>query len=153
CYPSREGLAEYAAYRTEVETAVDELNDKWGRPGWEPVVLETDDDFPRSVAALAIADVVLVNPVRDRLNLVARAQARVSENDAAVVLSTEAGAGDELGREGAIGVTPFDARGTARALHKALGLDSDERRSRHERMRVETLARTPRDWLADQLHN
>jgi trehalose 6-phosphate synthase len=151
CYPSRERLPEYTAYRAEVEAAVDAINERWATPGWEPVVLETDDDFPRSIAALALADVVLVNPVRDGLNLVAKEQALVSERAAALVLSTEAGAWEELGAEGAIGVNPFDVRGTARALHEALSMEERERRRRHEAMRTETLTRTPKDWLADQL--
>jgi trehalose 6-phosphate synthase len=151
CYPSREGLPEYATYRADVETAVADINERWGTSDWEPILLETDDDFPRSIAALALADVVLVNPVRDGLNLVAKEQAIVSERAAALVLSTEAGAWDELGDSGAIGVNPFDVRGTARALHDALSMGADERERRHRAMRDETLARTPRDWLADQL--
>ncbi|MGI8663152.1 MAG: alpha,alpha-trehalose-phosphate synthase (UDP-forming) [Acidimicrobiales bacterium] len=151
CYPSREGLPEYAAYRAEVEAAVVALNERWATPGWEPVVLETDDDFPRAIAALAIADVVLVNPVRDGLNLVAKEQALVSERAAALVLSTEAGAWDELGHQGALGINPFDVRATASALHAALEMDADERRRRHETIKARTLARSPRDWLAEQL--
>ena len=47
-YPSREGLAEYLAYRQEVESLADRINGRYGTDTWKPVVLETSDDFPRS---------------------------------------------------------------------------------------------------------
>ena len=80
-YPSREGLAEYLAYRQEVEGLVARLNEKWATPDWTPIPCKTSDDFPRSVAALQLADVVLVNPIRDGLNLVAMEGVLVSEHD------------------------------------------------------------------------
>ncbi len=84
-----EGLPEYATYfRADVEAAAADINERWGTSDWEPILLETDDDFPRSIAALALADVVLVNPVRDGLNLVAKEQAIVSERCGVLVLST-----------------------------------------------------------------
>ncbi|MEO7555556.1 MAG: trehalose-6-phosphate synthase [Acidimicrobiales bacterium] len=151
CYPSRAGLPAYAAYRRDVEAAVAAINDRWGTPDWVPVLLQTDDDFPRAIATLARADVVLVNPVRDGLNLVAKEQALVSQRAAALVLSTEAGVWDELGSHGALGVNPFDVRGTAAALHAALSMDNDERRRRHAAIKAVVVARSPTDWLADQL--
>ncbi len=71
-YPSREHLPEYAAYRREVEALVSQVNDRWSRPDWVPIVLDTEDNLPRSVAALQRYDVLLVNPIRDGLNLVAK---------------------------------------------------------------------------------
>ena len=71
-YPTRQGLAEYLAYQEEVEATVARINERWGTPGWTPVVLEVEDDYPRSLAALTRYDVLLVNPVRDGLNLVAK---------------------------------------------------------------------------------
>ena len=48
------------------------INERWGTPGWTPIVLEVEDDYPRSLAALTRSDVLLINPVRDGLNLVAK---------------------------------------------------------------------------------
>jgi trehalose 6-phosphate synthase len=67
------------------------------------------------------------------------------------VLSTEAGAYEELGRAGAIGINPFDIGATADALHEALSMADDERRTRHARLHAVVSARTPRDWLREQL--
>ena len=46
-YPTRQGLPEYLAYQNEVESTVERINDRWGTPGWTPIVLEVDDDYPR----------------------------------------------------------------------------------------------------------
>jgi trehalose 6-phosphate synthase len=150
-YPSREGLPEYLSYRQEVEGLARLLNDKWSTRTWTPILFDADDDFPRSVAALRRADVLLVNPIRDGLNLVAKEGVLVSERHCALVLSTEAGVWDELGAAGAIGVNPFDVGATATALHDALSMTDDERVQRHARLRAAAAARAPRDWLADQL--
>ena len=97
-YPTRQGLAEYLAYQDEVETTVARINERWGTPGWTPVVLEVEDDYPRSLAALTRYDVLLVNPVRDGLNLVAKEGPLVNTGDGVLALSREAGAFDRAGR-------------------------------------------------------
>ena len=71
-YPTRQGLPEYLAYQNEVESTVARINQQWATPGWTPIVLEVEDDYQRSLAALSRYDVLLVNPVRDGLNLVAK---------------------------------------------------------------------------------
>ena len=151
CYPSRETLDEYRALHHEVETTAAEINQRFGADDWTPIVLETSDDFPRSVAALRSADVLLVNPIRDGLNLVAYEGTAINEKDAPLLLSREAGAWDELGPAGAIAINPFDVAGTADAMHLALTMDPAERTERAEKVRGVATARTPADWLERQL--
>ena len=93
---SRETLAEYAAYRQEVAQAVERVNRTWATAGWQPVVLDERDDFARSVAGLGRYDVLLVNPLKDGLNLVAKEGPLLNRRDGVVCLSPEAGAYDEL---------------------------------------------------------
>jgi trehalose 6-phosphate synthase len=150
-YPSREGLSEYLAYRQEVEGLVARLNEKWATAEWSPIHMKTSDDYPRSMAALQMADVVLVNPIRDGLNLVAMEGVLASQHASALVLSTEAGAYEQLGDAGAIGINPFDVGATTEALHTALSMSNEEREARHARLRTVVAARTPRDWLREQL--
>ena len=150
CYPSREGVEAYARYRDEVVAAAASVNDRWGTADWQPVLLETDDDYPRSVAALRRYDVLVVNPVRDGLNLVAKEGPLVNEHDGQLVLSTEAGAYDELAGP-ADAIHPFDLVATAAAMGAALDRDGEERRRRAEQLRTLVEQRTPADWLADQL--
>jgi trehalose 6-phosphate synthase len=150
-YPSREGLPEYLAYRQEVEGLVERINARWATPGWTPVLYDAEDDYPRSVAALQRADVLLVNPIRDGLNLVAKEGPLLNRVDGVLALSTEAGAWAELGDAGALRVNPFDVAATARVLHEALSMGADERATRAASLRAAAGARTPKDWLADQL--
>ncbi|HZQ85670.1 MAG TPA: trehalose-6-phosphate synthase [Acidimicrobiales bacterium] len=149
-YPSRETLPGYVAYRREIESMVAEINDRWRRPGWEPIVLDVADDVARSVAALQNNDVLLVNPVRDGLNLVAKEGPLLNARDGVLVLSHEAGAWDELGGA-ALGVHPFDIRATADALAHALSMGPRERARHAAAVRAAAAARTPQDWLDDQL--
>ncbi len=151
-YPSREGLIEYQAYRTEVEGLVRRINDRWRTPDWEPIIYEDTDNYPRSIAALCRYDVLLVNPIRDGFNLVAKEGPLVNQRNGVLALSREAGAWDELGGA-ALEVNPFDIAGTSDVLHTALSMPSDER-DRHARtLRERAGARTPNDWFLDQVRS
>ena len=149
-YPSREGLAEYLAYRQETEGLISRINQTWATPGWTPILYDATDDFPRSVAALRRYDALLVNPVRDGLNLVAKEGPLVNERDGVLLLSRESGAWAELGGA-AVGLNPFDVGATAEALHTALSMDDADRKVLAGKVRAVAGARTPADWLADQL--
>jgi trehalose 6-phosphate synthase len=149
-YPSREGLPEYLAYRQEVEGLIDRINQRWGTDDWTPVIYDPEDHFPRSVAALQRYDVLLVNPIRDGLNFVAVEGVYVNDRDGVLVLSTEAGAWDLLGRHGAISLNPFDVQATTEAMAEALTMDGGERRRRADSLRS-AASLTPADWLAGQL--
>jgi trehalose 6-phosphate synthase len=149
-YESRAGVPGYSAYRERVEHEVDQINERFGRDGWEPIVLDVGDDFPRSVALLRRADVLLVNPIRDGLNLVASEGALVNERDGVLALSPEAGAWERLGTA-ALRTPPFDVAGTAEVLHQGLTMSPGERRDRAARLRAIAEARTPAHWLDEQL--
>jgi trehalose 6-phosphate synthase len=150
-YPSRTDLEEYLRYADDVVTAVADINARWGTPGWTPVVLITEEGFTRAVAALGRADVVFVNPMRDGLNLVAYEAQTASDRDAVLLLSHEAGAWDDLGRAGAVGVNPFDVCEQAAVMHDALTMPMVERASRAARLRRAATARSPKTWLDAQI--
>jgi trehalose 6-phosphate synthase len=147
-YPSREGLADYLSYRTEVEHTVERINERFAGAGPHPVVLDVADDRARSVAALTRYDVLLVNPIRDGMNMVAKEGPLVNAADGVVVLPREAGAWAEL-HEAVVGVNPFDVTGTAAALDRALQMDPAERAGRAGRLRQLVAARPAADWLTD----
>ncbi|MDA8312399.1 MAG: trehalose-6-phosphate synthase [Actinomycetota bacterium] len=149
-YPSREGLADYLAYRSEVEHTAERLNERWGSGDWVPIVLSVADDRARSMAALSAYDVLLVNPVRDGMNLVAKEGPLVNRTDGVLVLSREAGAWEEL-QPAALGVNPFDVSETAAALDVALAMSTGERAARARRLRGIVLGQTAADWFAKQL--
>ncbi len=149
-YPSRETLPEYLAYRQEIESLARYVNERWATPDWEPIALDMSDNYCRSVAALTRYDVLLVNPVRDGLNLVAKEGALVNRRHGVVALSREAGVWDELGST-ALEVNPFDVAGTSDVLATALSMAADERETHASALCKLAEARAPRDWLDDQL--
>ncbi|WP_086564431.1 alpha,alpha-trehalose-phosphate synthase (UDP-forming) [Streptomyces africanus] len=149
-YPSRQDLAVYREYTAEVRRVAEEINAEFGTPGWTPVVLNLKDDFARSLAAYRLADVALVNPIRDGMNLVAKEVPVVSDAGCALVLSREAGAFEELA-EDAITVNPYDITGTATALHEALSMRPEERAERSKRLAAAATALPPAQWFLDQL--
>ena len=149
-YPSRQTLPEYLAYAAEVEQAVRRVNDTWATDDWAPVILDVADDPGRSAAALVRYDVLLVNSVRDGLNLVAKEGPLLNTANGVLALSREAGAFAEL-HGAALEVNPFDVSGTAAVLLEALEMAPAERARRGEDLRERATRRKPGEWLADQL--
>jgi trehalose 6-phosphate synthase len=149
-YPSRPAVPEYRAYTEQVRLIAAEITAEFRTPDWNPLILEVRDDYPRSLAACALADVLLVNPVRDGMNLVAQEGPVLSERGCALVLSREAGAAATLGGD-ALLVNPFDISETAAALHRALAMPDAERRRRSEALAATAAASPPARWLGDQL--
>jgi trehalose 6-phosphate synthase len=149
-YPSRSALAEYQAYTARVEELAGEINDEFRTPDWEPLILDVRDDYPRSLAACGLADVLLVNPIRDGMNLVAEEGPILSEHGCALVLSREAGAAALVG-EAALLVNPYDVTATADALHAGLNMPAAERQRRAAAIADAAAARAPRRWLAEQV--
>jgi trehalose 6-phosphate synthase len=145
---SRESLAEYAAYRQEVAQAVERVNDHWATASWQPVVLDERDDFARSIAGLGRYDVLLVNALKDGMNLVAKEGPLLNRRDGVVCLSPEAGAYDEL-HSAVVRTHPYDIDQTAGALHRALSMPQAERAETAGRLRALAGARTTRDWFDD----
>jgi trehalose 6-phosphate synthase len=123
--PSRQDIAEYADYREALEREAAAVNERHAAA----IDLRVADDFPLSVAGYKQYDVLLVNPVFDGLNLVAKEGPIVNRRNGVLVLSENAGAHEELG-EWALGVNPFDVLGQAEALHAALSMDESERARR-----------------------
>nr|MDA8290828.1 trehalose-6-phosphate synthase [Actinomycetota bacterium] len=147
-YPSRSEMPEYREYREEVERVAARVNERFATAGHAPVVLEVADDFEASVAALCSYDVLLVNPIRDGMNLVAKEGPVVNRRAGALALSREAGAFAELSG-GALEVHPFDVRSTAAVLARALEMPADERRGRAASLATIASARPPARWFSD----
>jgi trehalose 6-phosphate synthase len=145
-YGSREDLPEYLAYRTEVEHVVERINERWSTPGWTPISFEVADDYLASVAALTRYDALLVNPIRDGLNLVASEGPIVNNSDGVLVLSRDAGAFEELGGS-ALEIHPYDVVAGADVLARALSMDPAERRERASALRDRAGSNSPARWL------
>lgn len=150
--PSRTGLREYGYYGRQVQNAVDRINARFGNAEWRPVQLFYENDYAQALAGLSIADVVLVNPLVDGMNLVAKEAAVVAERDSVLVLSETAGAFDQMA-DGALAVAPADVVGTADAIATALAMEPDERRRRHRVLRSGVEHEDITWWLRRQLED
>jgi trehalose 6-phosphate synthase len=149
-YPSRHDLPEYRDYMAAVRQLADEINEEFATSSWTPLILEVSDDYPRSLAAYRLADVLVVNPLRDGMNLVAKEVPVLSDRGCAIVLSRDAGAVDVLGAD-ALVVNPYDVSATAAAMNAALAMDAGERLARTRRLAAAATAVPPQQWFADQI--
>jgi trehalose 6-phosphate synthase len=149
-YPSRSAVPEYRAYTERVRRLAREIIEEFGTADWNPLILEVKDDYPRSLAACALADVLVVNPIRDGMNLVAQEGPVLSRRGCALVLSREAGAAATLAAD-ALLVNPFDISETADAMHQALAMTDAERQRRSAAIAATAAAFRPARWLGDQL--
>jgi trehalose 6-phosphate synthase len=146
--PSRASVPEYAAYSAETQAVAERVNERWATSTWTPLVVDTRDDYEQTVAGFLRYDVLLVNPIKDGLNLVAKEGPLVNRRDGVLCLSPEAGAYEEL-RDAALRVHPYDLEQTAGALHEALSMRTEDRAARAARLRTAAAARTPAMWLRD----
>jgi trehalose 6-phosphate synthase len=150
--PSRGDVPEYQEYIRACHARAAAINARFGTRGWQPVVLEIEDDFSRTLAAYQRYDVLLVNPVFDGMNLVAREGAVLNMCDGVLVLSANAGAAAELG-DAALIVNPYDTRDTAEALERALDMEPAERAKRAAALHERAPGLSPREWLDRQIED
>jgi trehalose 6-phosphate synthase/phosphatase len=146
--PSREATPSYQEFRAEVEGAVGRINGRFGTAAWTPIhylYRSVDDDT--LLALYRAADIMLVTPLRDGMNLVAKEfVACRSTEDGVLLLSEFAGAADELTE--ATMVNPYDVDGVAEAIHAALSMNGGERRRRMRALREQVLGNDVHAWAS-----
>ncbi|MGE0789414.1 MAG: trehalose-6-phosphate synthase [Sandaracinaceae bacterium] len=136
--PSRTAVDAYADLKGEIDRLIGEIGGRHGRTGSAPVhYLYRSVDVEELFAHYLAADVALITPLRDGMNLVAQEYV-LARTDGALVLSELAGVADHF--EEALQVNPYDIAGTAETLRQALAMPREERRRRMDAMR-ETVRR------------
>jgi len=148
--PSRTAVRDYINYRAELEALVEEINARWGTDTWTPILYRAESNYARAIAILRRYDVLLVNPIRDGLNLVAKEGPLVNEHDGVLLLSREAGVFDEFSGI-ATEVHPYDITQTAQAMSDALDMPSEVRAEANNELRDIAAARPPQVWFDEQL--
>ena len=151
--PSREGVADYAQQRGRVERLVAEINGEFGAIDRTPLYyVHRSLDLDELVALYGAADVMLVTPLCDGMNLVAKEFVVTNRRPGVLILSEFAGASAELG-SGCVRVNPWDPEGVTAALITALEMKPAERRKRIEAMskwvRTHDVHRWANAFLAD----
>ncbi len=149
--PTRTEVSEYAEYAAAVREVVARINGL-SDPDDAPVWISDGSDYAMAIAAMRIADVVLVNPLVDGMNLVAKEAVLVGERNPALILSETAGAAEQLAAD-ALVVAPADIAGTANQLERALEMPEDQRRYHLRRLRLSVRHEDVRWWLDRQLRD
>lgn len=149
--PSREDVLAYQNLRTDIEQLVGRINGDYGEAGWAPVsYLYRSLQLEELVAYYVAADVMLVTPLRDGMNLVAKEYVASRVKDPGVlVLSEFAGAAEQL--RSALIVNPYDLDGVTDTLRRATEMEPRELRLRMQRLRRMVRKETVFEWARDCL--
>jgi trehalose 6-phosphate synthase len=150
--PSRQDVRVYREYLRQVHATTNRINDRFRTGSWEPTRLELGEDMDRAAAAYRSYDVLLVNPILDGMNLVAKEGLVVNQRSGVLVLSESAGAHEELGMH-ALSINAFDVEMTAHALHTALEMSHAERDARSKAMQQIVAANDIARWVRLQLED
>jgi trehalose 6-phosphate synthase len=150
--PSRTELPVYQTYTDELFEVATAINDRYGTDDWQPIRLFYEENYVQAVAAMRLYDILLVNPIVDGMNLVAKEGPLVNTRDGVLVLSEMAGAHEQLGHY-ALSVSPTDLEGTVRALHAAISMHPDERRRRAAALRRAVQEEDVTFWMERQFRD
>ena len=150
--PSRQDVAAYVRYLRQIKQAANRINSDLGTDDWRPIRLEIGESERKAIAALKNFDVLLVNPVYDGLNLVAKEGALVNQTDGLIVLSENAGAHEEL-RGHVLSINPFDVEATAAAMHAGLTMAAEERKRMNEGARNVVRTNDIARWISNQVQD
>jgi trehalose 6-phosphate synthase len=144
--PSREQVPAYQELRSDIEQLVGRINGDFGEPGWGPVsYLYRTIPFEDVIAYYVAAEIMLVTPLRDGMNLVAKEYAASRTNeDGVLILSEFAGAAEQL--RAALIVNPYDLDGVTSTIQEAGEMSLAEQRRRMRRLRREVKRADVFDW-------
>jgi trehalose 6-phosphate synthase/phosphatase len=151
--PSRMGVEQYRKMKSRIDELVGQINGRFGSLAWTPVVYQFKHFPMEPLAGLySASDVMLVTPLRDGMNLVAKEYlACRTDGTGVLVLSEMAGAASELGE--AIQVNPNDIRGMAEALREGLEMPPEEQAKQmavmRERLRRYGVVRWAEEFLRE----
>lgn len=150
--PSRQSMPEYKRYTADVMKIINDINQQYGTQDWQPIVAFCGNDRTRSLAAMQYYDVLLVNPIIDGMNLVAKEGPAVNQRQGVLVLSRTVGAFQQLGKA-CIPTSPIDIAETAQALYKALTLPDEERRAKSALARRIVERQDLTLWMSEQIND
>lgn len=149
--PSRVEIDTYKRLRDEIEQTVGRINGRFGTVSWAPISYQFQGlPFDEIEALYVRADVALVTPLRDGMNLVAKEYIASKRNRRGVlILSEMAGAADEL--VDALQVNPNDVPALTNTIHQALTMPVKEQRERLKRMQARVSEYDVKAWGRDFL--
>ena len=150
--PSRQDIGDYRSYLGSVLSVAARINRRFSSGGWTPIRVEVEDNMHKAIAAYKCFDVLLVNPIYDGMNLVAKEGPLCNTRHGVLVLSENAGAHEEIG-DFALTVNPFDVDETAEALLLGLVMDEPQKAARAEKMQEVIRSNDVSRWIGNQLQD
>jgi trehalose 6-phosphate synthase/phosphatase len=146
--PSRDYIPSYVGMRKEIEEKVSSINGRYSSLHWQPLIYRYNHlNFEELCALYQSADVALITPLRDGMNLVAKEYVASCLDKGVLILSELAGAASELSE--AILVNPTDVTEVAEAIHDALKMPLIEQRNRLSYMQRRIAAYDINKWIND----
>lgn len=153
--PSRTKVEQYALLRDEIEKLVGRINGAYGNLNWTPVkYMYRSLPFEKLSAMYHVADIALITPLRDGMNLVAKefvATQDKKEQQGVLILSEMAGAASELSE--AIVINPHDKGAVVNAIKEAIEMPQEERLRRNRLMQSRISRYTVSRWAKDFIHS
>jgi trehalose 6-phosphate synthase/phosphatase len=147
--PSREDIDEYQKLVTEIEQKINHINGRYGSLQWQPIsYINQSVSFKELTSLYRVADIMLVTPLRDGMNLVAKEYiASTGKKSGVLILSELAGAATELLE--AIQINPNDSKMVADSIKAALVMSPKEQKIRLSKMQNRVKRYSIETWASD----
>ena len=149
---TRENVKEYQDYKIEVNDVINEINQKYSRGEWKPIVPHFEAEYSLVTAALKNYDCLLINSINDGMNIVPKEGSIVNGNRGILILSETTGAYDEL-KENAIGINALDITETADAIYKAVTMEQGQREKRLNGLKNTICHYDVYRWMGEQFRD
>ncbi|HML06154.1 MAG TPA: trehalose-6-phosphate synthase [Methanobacterium sp.] len=149
---TRENVKEYLDYKIKVNDIITEINKKYSKNGWKPIVSHFNAEYSMVTAALKNYDCLLVNSIHDGMNIVPKEGAVLNENNGVLILSETTGAYDEL-KEYSININALDISKTADAIYKAVMMEQNERKKRLKGLKEIINQYDVYNWIGEQFND
>jgi trehalose 6-phosphate synthase len=147
--PTRQQIKEYCDYRDENYRIIDSINERYSKDGWKPIEQVFKADYNLVTAAFKHYDCLLVNPIVDGMNIVAKEGPIVNENNGVLIMSNGAGSYEEL-RDYSIIVNAYDISQTADAMYRAIMMSQQERARLIQGLKKIVNERNVYIWMQEQ---
>ncbi|MGB9937449.1 MAG: alpha,alpha-trehalose-phosphate synthase (UDP-forming) [Methanobacterium sp.] len=147
--PTRQQIKEYSDYRDETYRIIDSINERYSKDGWKPIEQVFKADYNLVTAAFKHYDCLIVNPIVDGMNIVAKEGPVVNENKGVLIMSNGAGSYEEL-KEYSIIVNAYDISQTADAIYRVIMMSQEERKRLIEGLKATVSERNVYIWMQDQ---
>ncbi len=150
--PTRQQITAYKEYKEETDRVINSINQRFSKNGWKPIEQVFKADYNLVTAAFKHYDCLLVNPMIDGMNIVAKEGPVVNENNGVLIMSNGAGSYEEL-KDYALVVNAYDISQTADAMFRAMCMSPEERERLIKGLKKSVGERNVYVWMQEQFND